>query len=264
MNAGKSLTHGIASAALSLVIVVLLFVPDAQAQRYRIFHGFRQTYPGAIAVGLQAGGNGNYGLNGPTAACNCEFENGSALGYHAGLHVDIFVNRYVGIRLQGLYEDLSTTYVKDRPSSIYLDDGSLAAITAQRRVESGIQYATVSFGALWFTGPAGLYLITSAGAGFYLDGTIREEEYITDPSGLLYPQTGSNRIVYRDEKLDANEETAIRASLIVGIGYDIPLGRAAAIAPEIHLDIPLTSVVEGNTDWRIAVLRASLALRFGL
>jgi hypothetical protein len=264
MNTGTSLTHGVATGALPLLICILLIVPEAQAQRYRLLHGYRQTYPGAIAIGLQGGGNGNYGLNGPTAACHCTFDNGSAFGYHAGFHVDIFVNRYVGIRLQGLYEDLSTTYVKDRPSSIYLEDGSLAAITAQRRVESEIQYATVSFGALWFTGPGDLYLITSAGAGFYLDGTIREEEYITDPPGLLYPQTGSNRIVYRDEKLDANEETAIRASLIVGIGYDIALGRTAAIAPEIQLDIPLSSVVDSNTDWRIAVLRASLALRFGL
>lgn len=263
MNSAIPYRRGVAAAAL-LLSLVLGTTASADAQRFGRYHGYRQTYPGAIAVGLQVGGNGNYALNGPTADCNCTFDNGSDFGYHAGLHLDILVNRWFGVRLQGLYEDLSTTYATDRPAEIYVDDGSLVSITAQHRAEVDLQYATVSFSALWMTGAGGLYLLSGAGAGFYLDGHILEEEYISDPPGLLYPETRSSRIVYRDEKLDANEETEIRALLMLGAGYDLPLGRGAALAPELQLDIPITSVVSGSPDWRIATLRASFVLRFGL
>lgn len=254
-----------AGIAVFLLLILLTCVNESQAQRrYRLLHGFRQTYPGAIAIGLQAGASGSYAFNGPKAACDCEFDNGTGIGYHAGMHLEIFVNRYFGLRLQGNYEALSTTYSKDIPGTVYLSDGSVAGIVAERRIETDMQYATVYFNAVWFTGAGGLYFLTGAGAGFYLDGSILEEEYLREPSDLLYPETGSSKIVYRDEALGAAKETEIRALLSAGMGYDLPLGRGAVLAPELQLDFPLTSVVSGNADWRIATLRASMVLRFGL
>ena len=247
-----------------IFLILLTTATESRAQRYRLWHGFRQTYPGAIAIGFQAGGSGTYAFNGPNAACDCEFENGTGLGYHAGMHLEIFVNRYFGLRFQGNYEALSTTYVKDIPGSVYLSDGSNADIVAERRIETDMNYATVYVDAVWFTGAGGLYFLTGAGAGFFLDGSILEEEYLREPAGLRYPQTGSSRIVYRDEALDESAEPEIRALLSAGLGYDLPLGRGAVIAPELQLDFPLTAVVNGNADWRVAALRASMVLRFGL
>ena len=265
MHAEHNTRGRITGILIFLSLILLTSVTESQAQRrYRLWHGFRQTYPGAIAIGFQAGGSGSYAFNGPRAACNCEFDNGSGLGYHAGMHLEIFVNRYFGLRFQGNYEALSTTYTKDVPGTVYLSDGSFAEIVAERRIEADMKYAIVYFDAVWFTGAGGLYFLTGAGAGFYLDGSILEEEYLREPSDLLYPQTGSSRIVYRDEALDASSETEIRALLSAGIGYDLPLGRGAVLAPEFQFDFPLTSVVSGNADWRVATLRASMVLRFGL
>ncbi|GEM_PF-1446545 len=259
-------TYGNGAAVIVLLLLIMFScVEESQAQRrYRLMHGFRQTYPGAIAIGFQVGGSGGYAFNSPRAACDCEFDNGTGIGYHAGMHLEIFVNRYFGLRLQGNYEVLSTAYVKDLPGTVYLSDGSFAEIIAERRIEADMQYASVHFDAVWFTGAGGLYFLTGAGAGFYLDGTILEEEYLREPSDLRYPETGSSRIVYRDEALDAAADPEIRALLSAGVGYDLVLGRGAVLAPELQLDFPVTSVLSGNADWRIAVLRASMVLRFGL
>ncbi len=238
--------------------------PDtALAQRNRVWHGFSRAYPGAIAVGLAGGGNLNLGLNGPAADCNCDYDNGNGTGYHAGLHLDFFINRWFGLRLQGLYEDHSTEYMKNRTAELYVIDGGIEEVNLERRSEVELQYFSTSFSALWFTGPYGLYLLTGVGAAFYTQGTLKEEEYIITP-GLTFPVSGSNRLTYKDGPLDTYGDVGLRASLLVGLGWDFPLGRGAAIAPELQADIPITAVMDGNADWRVPVLRASLALRFGL
>jgi hypothetical protein len=248
---------------LGTIVSLCAFSATANAQRHRVWHGFRQAYPGAIAIGLSGGGNFNLGINGPTADCNCSYDNGSAFGYHAGIHFDIFVNRYFGLRLQGLFEDHSSTYMKERTAELYRIDGGIEQVNLERRSEVSLQYISTSFSALWFTGPGGLYLITGVGAGFYAEGTLKEEEYITTP-GLTYPSTGNNVLLYKDDALDAFGDVGVRAALLFGVGLDLPLGRGVAIAPEIQADIPVTSVMDGNADWRLPVFRASFVLRFGL
>lgn len=256
--------HRFLFAALIGAVVSLCVLPaGAQAQRYRIWHGFRQAYPGAVAFGISGGGNFNLGINGPEVDCNCAHENGSGFGYHAGIHLDFFVNRYFGLRLQGLYEDHSSTYTHERVADLYRIDGSLEQVRLERRSDVSLQYVTTSFSAVWFTGPGGLYILTGVGAGFYTGGTLKEEEFLTTP-GLVFPSTGSNRLVYKDDALDVFDDVGVRASLLIGLGLDFPLGRSAALAPELQADIPITSVMDGNADWRLPVIRGSIALRFGL
>ncbi|MDT8324430.1 MAG: outer membrane beta-barrel protein [Bacteroidota bacterium] len=245
-------------------IIFTCFLPvSAQAQRQRVWHGFRQTYPGAVAVGIAGGGNFNFGLNGPTADCNCEYDNGSGFGYHAGVHLDFFINRWFGLRLQGLFEDHSSSYAKERTAELYRIDGGIEQVSLERRSEVSLQYVSTSFSAVWFTGPGGLYLLTGVGAGFFAEGTLKEEEFITTP-GLTFPSTGSSVLLYKDDELSSFGDVGVRASLLFGIGVDFPLGRGAALAPEIQADIPITSVMDGNADWRLPTFRASFALRFGL
>jgi hypothetical protein len=246
-----------------VLICLLTFLPELQAQRLRNYHGFRQTYPGAIAIGLQTGANFNLGAGGPNAACNCDFDGGSGIGYHAGIHLAVMVNPLFGIRLQGLYEDYSGIYEADFPANVYGDDGAAASVTARRRAEVGLQYFGTSFMLTWFTGPSGLYLLSGAGAGFFVDGTVRDEEFLLTP-GYVYPSTGNSMLLHSDGALDNTDEPVMRAALILGVGYDLPLGRGMAVAPEIQFDYPLTSVVDGNADWSVTTIRASVVLRFGL
>ncbi len=248
-----------------LLITLFAFVvtPAVHGQRLKNSHGFNQTYPGSIAIGLQAGPNFNFGASGPYAACDCVFDGGSDIGYHAGIHLDIMVNRWFGLRLQGLYEDYSTVYVNDYSGSIFGDDGSPADVSMQRRAEVGLNYFGTSFQFVWFAGPNGLYVLAGASAGFFIDGTILDEEYIVSP-GYIYPASGTGKTTFVDESLDTNRDPLMRAGLVFGLGYDLPLSRGFTIAPELQFDYPLSSVVDGNADWNIPTLRASVALRFGI
>jgi hypothetical protein len=254
--------------AVSLFLAVSVFALTicshvGFAQRGKVLHGFSQSYPGAIAVGIQGGGNLNLGIDGPAAECNCSFEGGSGLGYHTGIHLDFYINRLLGLRLQGLFEDHSTEYSKDRTAELFDNDGTLRTVALERRSDIALRYVTTSFSAIWFTGPGGIFLITGVGVGFPVDGSIEEKEYITTP-GLVFPTTGTTVITYRNEAIETNNEVGTRASLLVGLGYDLPLTRGITIAPELQADVPITSVVSGNANWRIPVFRGSLSLRFGL
>ncbi|MBR9974445.1 MAG: outer membrane beta-barrel protein [Bacteroidetes bacterium] len=243
--------------------LILMLHTNATAQRRGNTHGFQQTYPGAIAIGVSAGANFNFGVDGPANVCDCDFEGGSGIGYHAGLHLDIMVNRVFGLRLQGLFEDHSSIYEVDRIATTYTQDGQAVEISTRRRDEVEIQYLSTAFLITWFTGPQGLYLLSGASAGFFLEGNIRDEEFLLTP-GHVYSQTGTNQYLVSDAPLDAGSDPQIRGGLVLGVGYDFALGRGMAVAPEFQMDYPLTSVVEGNADWRIPTLRASIALRFGL
>ncbi len=245
------------------VLLTAVLISQSTGQRLQNYHGFQQTYPGSIAIGVAAGPNFNFGSGGPPAVCDCSFDGGSDIGYHAGIHLDILVNRWFGIRLQGLYEDHSTVYVKDFSSTMFLSDGSSTAIEFQRRADVGLKYFGTAFTITWFTGPKGLYLLAGATAGFFVEGTLRDEEFITSP-GYTYATTGSSSRVHTDEALDANNDPLLRAGLLFGIGYDLPLTRGISVAPEVQFDYPLSSVVDGSADWNIPTLRTSVALRFGI
>lgn len=249
--------------AVLLFLLALLTLNPAFSQRLRNAHGFRQSYPGAIAIGFVAGANFNLGIEGPKAECDCTFDGGSDIGYHAGMHFDVMLSRSIVLRLHGLYEDHSTVYVKEYSGSSFGEDGAPTVIALQRRAEVGLQYFGASFMVAWLSGPRGLYFLAGAGAGFFMDGTIRDEEFIVTP-GYVYPGSGSSASLFRDEALDVGEEIPVRAGLLLGIGYDLPLGRAVSLAPEVQFDFPLTSVVDSNSNWNIPTLRASIVLRIGI
>ncbi|MCB2204374.1 PorT family protein [bacterium] len=247
------------AATLSFVMLTL----PASAQRYRQSHGFRQAYPGSVAIGIVGGGNYNLGVSGPRADCNCEYDNGDGAGYHAGLQLDFFINRYLGLRLEGLFQDHSTEYITNRNAEMIAIDGSTVPVEFEQRSDVALQYITTSFSALWFTGAGGLYFIAGASAGFYTTGTLTEEIYLKT-EGYTFPSSGTNKMVYKDGALEDFGDPGLRAAILLGIGFDLPLGRSAALAPELQANIPVTSVTDGNADWRINVIRASVALRFGI
>ena len=145
---------------------------------------------------------------------------------------------------------------------LYSSDGSSVATVAERHFEADLQYSTISMHMLWFTGAGNLFVSLGAGAGFYVDGTVRDQQTLRTP-GLFY-QNGSNQVVFHDGPLAEIAETSLRASAIVGMGYDLPVSRGFTIAPEVQLDIPLSSVTTEDSDWKQMVVRFSAAFRIGV
>lgn len=115
---------------------------------------------------------------------------------------------------------------------------------------------------LWFTGAGDLFLSLGAGAGFFMGGTVLDQETLTTP-GIFYQQ-GSNKVVYHDGNLDEIADPGLRAALILGIGYDLALSRGLALSPEVQFDLPLTSVTSEDSDWKQMALRFSVVLRLGI
>jgi hypothetical protein len=245
-----------------LIVFAVLATADVSAQRSVIPHGFAARYPGALTVGVAGGPLVLLGSGGPTGTCNCEYDEGGGSGFNAGLAFDVYINSVLGLRLQGMFESHSAVFSKNLTRNLFSSDGSPVSAQAERRFEADLQYAAVSMHVLWFTGAGNLFLSAGAGAGFFVDGTALDQETLTTP-GVFYQQ-GSNRAVYHDGDLKAIAEPGLRASLIVGVGYDLPLSRGLALAPEIQLDVPLTSVTTEHSDWKQMALRFNAALRLGI
>jgi hypothetical protein len=64
--------------------------------------------------------------------------------------------------------------------------------------------------------------------------------------------------------LDNIATPSTRASLLLGLGFDIPIARGFAVSPEAQFDVPLTSVTDEDADWKTMVLRFGVVARFGI
>jgi len=245
-----------------VVLLSILFTYTVSGQYRGNRHGYSRAYPGALAISFVAGSANGIALNGPMAACDCSMGGGFGLGFTGGATFDIFLNRSLTFRLQGLFEHHAVTHTRDVTFSAYDQEGVPVQVAAQRRVEAGISYAATSMHMLWNTGAGGLYFSGGAGAGFFLDGTFRDRQILKNP-GVQVDQE-SNSVVFYDGDLDAISDPEIRASLLLGIGYNLPLSRGMTLAPEIQIDAPISSITRLDTDWRILVVRTSIALRFGI
>lgn len=247
----------------ALCILAAIALPTrGEAQHRQNAHGFSMTYPGALAVGVFGGGTATFGSAGPTGACDCVFDGGSGMAYTTGLALDIFMNPAFALRVQGLYEVHAATYTLDKTANLFASDGSPVSAVAERRATTENNYFATSLQVVWFTGLSNLYLSAGAGASFHSGGTVKDEETLKTP-GVFYG-LGSNHVVFHDGDLDKIATPATRASLMLGLGFDISIARGFALAPEAQFDIPLTSVTEEDADWKTMVLRFGVVARFGI
>ncbi len=248
---------------LALCLLTSFALPmHSDAQHRRNAHGFGMTYPGALAVGVFGGGTATFGSAGPTGACDCVFDGGSGMAYTTGVALDIFMNRAFALRVQGLYEVHAATYTLDKTVNLFAPDGSPVSAIAERRATTANSYFATSMHVVWFTGLSNLYVSAGAGAAFHSGGTVKDEETLKTP-GVFYG-VGSNNVVFHDGDLDNIATPATRASLLLGLGFDIPIARGFAVSPEAQFDVPLTSVTDEDADWKTMVLRFGVVARFGI
>lgn len=249
--------------ALAFLLLLAVFLTEeGSAQRSVLPHGFAARYPGALTVGVSGGPLLLLGSNGPTGTCDCVYDEGGGTGFNAGIAFDVYLNPLLGLRLQGMFESHSPVFSKNLTRNLFSTDGSPVTVDAERRFEADLRYAGISMQLLWFTGVGNLFLSAGAGAGFFIEGTALDQETLKSP--YVFYQQGSNRAVYHDGDLKDFADPGLRASLIVGAGYDVPLSRGLTLAPEVQLDVPLTSVTSEHSDWKQMALRFNAALRLGI
>ncbi len=254
--------HSVVSSLL--LLLMLLFLADsADAQRRRYMRGFTDTYPGALSIGLIAGGNYDIGMGAPVSDCDCTFETGSGFGYHAGLTFDIYLYDGFALRLSGIYQNMNVIYTGDEQITGYLPNGSGVTVAAQRRIETDPTYLNTGFSFIWYAGRYGVYLSAGATVGFAMDGGRYLETSTIKDEGYVFTN-GSNRQVRADHQLGDAETLRPRIGLLLGIGYDFPISRSFVIAPELSINYPFTTVTEESDDWKIPTVQFSVLARFGI
>jgi hypothetical protein len=248
--------------SLLFMLGIAGFTAPIAAQGRINTHGYAASYPGALALSFTTGPTWLSASAGPTTACDCEFDEGKGMGFNAGIALDIFLNRNLSLRLQGLFDNHSTVFTKTFNKTLYAEDGASVPVTTERRFEADLRYASFSMHMLWFPGAGNFFASLGAGAGFYLGGTAKDMETLTT-AGVFYSH-GSNQVLYHDGDLSELAEASLRAVLVLGVGYDLPLARGVALAPEVQLEYPLSSVTSQDDRWKQIALRSNLALRIGI
>lgn len=249
------------SVALGLLAFTLPVVP-VHAQSRGGGHGFSHTNPGALALGLYGGVEGVFATGGPAPSCNCSYDGGTGSGLHAGFVADVRVAPEGAIRLTIGSSMQNSVYTADVLRQGYRLDGSAVSVTAEHRTEVEPNYLTTGASFVWYSGLGNLYVLGGASAWFFLDGTIKETETITT-AGLVF-DTGSNTMVFEDGDLGDAEAMNTQVGVTVGTGWDIPIARWMAVAPEVSVTYPFTQTAGTSSDWRMATLRGTIVVRFGL
>lgn len=199
--------------------------------------------------------------------CCPNFESGSGTGFNLGVVFEHRVARqwWVGSRVGVIF--LNGTLTREEPTTILVENGPADGVFEHRLtgkflhiafepsvLYNPIERVFISFGPrlgvnLTKSGEQVEMLVKPAGVGTFLDSLGNDTHKRT-------------RNEYSGEIPDA---LPFQAALHVGVGYQLPLNRRGNLVavPEISYHVPLTELVK-NTQWRVANLRMSVALKYAL
>jgi outer membrane protein OmpA-like peptidoglycan-associated protein len=248
--------------------LILAYTVPVQAQRYQdewIDSTLRARF----------GAFGHYTWNLHTARfkelpsvpnCCGQFTGGSGSGFSAGLLMDIPFSRAVGISLRASYTQPSGALFFDQrdDSTVIYQNGNAVQATFRHNLTATLANAglEVFLNIKPFANPLqdGLNVMVGGRAGYVLQRTYTQNEVITDPQDVSFPET---RTRIRNASTGAMPQAnQISASVMAGLSYDIPLNakHTLFLTPEVFASYGLTNVVNG-LDWKVHQLRAGLALK---
>lgn len=220
-------------------------------------------------VGIVAGGAYNnhtaaFGKLGSFPSCCPEFTGGSGMGFYLGGWYGVALNdrfRLLG-RLtysteNGGMTDDEQSFVADLRDTAKVVEATfthqLDATLSSIGIEPLVAYRV--FG--------GLDLMLGARLGVTLTSSFHQTETLTKPEDYG-TYLGDDR-VWVDTEADIPDATGIRATLVGGLRYVLPIGRGRStfLAPEFTYHLPLTGVAS-NVSWDVAQIRFGIALGWQL
>ncbi|MBR9977825.1 MAG: hypothetical protein KFH87_07030 [Bacteroidetes bacterium] len=107
-------------------------------------------------------------------------------------------------------------------------------------------------------GRSGIALLLGPALGMSVSETATVTERIVSPSGVVFADGTSERVMHDDEVALARD---MHAGLRFGAGYTLPLSRDLALGIEATWLLPLTTVTETD-DWTTTGLRGLVTILF--
>ncbi len=200
----------------------------------------------------------------PFPSCCPKFENGSGIGFSAGLLFEypLIQNLFLGVRMG--YYDLSGKLSAQEPVIVYdyirniETDGIFEHILDTKLSFIGIEPM------LNYRLFDNLYIHLGATLGLLnISKTYSLEETIVKPDNGVFENNRRQRL--RTTDADIENLTSFKASLLAGLSYEIPIVSNGEwiIAPEVIFNYMMTNLVTtDNFDWKINTLRLGTSLKY--
>jgi outer membrane protein OmpA-like peptidoglycan-associated protein len=191
--------------------------------------------------------------------CAKNFQNGTGIGFAAGILADYPINRFLFFDLRAGYFLRSGNLIS-RETKILSDingnpidgvfENTLKAKLGSIAVEPMLAFRIVGGFSVHF----GLH------GGFVVPKSYEQWEEIKEPSGGTYENDKRIRLAFSGSIPKA---LSYEISAVAGASYELPLNkrRTVWLAPEVFLNYGFTPVISGYT-WNILMIRAGIAIKF--
>ncbi|MCX6140078.1 MAG: OmpA family protein [Candidatus Kapabacteria bacterium] len=219
-----------------------------------------QNEAGIIAGGAFNIHNAQFGKLGTYPSCCPEFTGGSGMGFYVGGWYGVQLNdrfRFLG-RLtfsteNGTMTDEERSFVADLRDTAKVIDAMFTHQIDATLTSLGIE-PLIAFRAV-----GGLDVLLGARVGLTMTTTFHQTETLTKPEDYG-AYLGDDR-VWVDTQADIPGASSIRATIVTGLRYVLPIGRGRStfLAPELTYHFPLTGVASG-VSWSVSQLRFGIAL----
>ncbi len=182
-----------------------------------------------------------------TDFCDCPFEDGSGVGFSAGVELGHFLSDKFAVALKAVHNDFRADYSYSviLPAYVVDEEGNSELLDVEHIRSNTVVLSYLMLNpVLQFFPFGGLYVSVGPGLGI---NTTATQEYALEFSDefLIFVGDPERRVIERDsgELPDAN---GFRADLRVGAGYNIRLARSIVFAPEVSYVYPLTRIGEDD------------------
>lgn len=244
------------------ILLLVIFAAEGGRAQYR--SGFAPSAPPSVLhpapsrwwIGPQLGA----GLNTHrgdfiTDFCDCPFEDGSGVGFSAGIELGHFLSENFAVALKAVYNDFRADYSYSiiLPAWVVDDDGNAEYVDVEHIRSNTVVLSYLMLNpVLQFFPFGGLYVSVGSGIGI---STTATQEYALEFSDeyLIYVGDPERRVIERDSG-ELPDASGFRADLRIGAGYNIRLARNFTFAPEVSYVYPLTRIGEDDNWFAESIL----------
>ena len=246
--------HSLTRFAFALVTLIMLCTIDVRAQ----------NEAGVVLGGTYNIHSAAFGKLGRYQSCCPEFTGGSGMGFYVG--------GWYGLALNERFRLLGRLTFSSESGSMTDEEGSFVAdlrdtakvVDALFVHELTASLSSIGFEPLIaFQAFDGLDLLVGARVGVTIATSFHQTETLTKPEDYG-TYLGDDRI-WVDTQADIPEASSVRATIVAGLRYVLPIGRGRStfLTPEITFHLPLAGVASGVA-WDVAQVRLGIALGWQL
>lgn len=264
-----------------LALLLVIFAVPLRAQILSRGDLFGPGAPPPM-IGIELGA-GQHTQNGTfQAICKCEFDNGTGIGFLAGLLFELPVNYEwtfgLGIKFD-FKKYASSTNVVDTATISYNNNNNIfdTTLLLQRNGSVKETFLVLAPFIRYELARNGPFVQVGPGISFLLSSNFTQTRTLITSSITLPDGSSISNLRFqngtRDEQLENGKiinAATTRISALATAGWNITIGDHAVIAPMVTLDFPFTTVrpnsvgSSGANNWKITSLYFSAGLKYKL